>query len=1461
MYLPFDQYQRYKTFDCILNKFKQEEGIKSLKILEVGANIQKNLGKFLVDDDIYYTDLEIPEELNGDSHFFSANACNMPEIDDNAYDIVVAGDVFEHIPIELRCDFIKEINRVAKYFAIVSFPYKTYEHEMAERRTNQYYKYFAGTDYIWLKEHIENGLPSREKLESILKEKNISYASICHGNVEIWEMLTKLHFYCTVYADLIEYREMIDQYYIDNVYSCDINGDCYRVFYIMSGKLDSNECGHILEDIFNDKEFEKQKIKLEEMVNEIHSMADLKLNIKNNQDIKRNVLDIEGFTASEIVNTTFNIYYDYGNGYNEQCRTTIMPDINNQQEFVFLEVPENVKTLRIDPVEGKYCILTDVEIYDSDTKKLEFVTNGIYCDGMYVFDTFDSIIEVDVQKICRLSIKYRIYTSTNIYLNTIIKNYLAYRSNYLRNEVLEYNGKSIRLTANDVERYLTEIETKINSLEKMNSDYRYQKEKFMSEAEWKLVKPIYNIFKGIKNTTFMRNLYAFHSTRKTMGIKKALLKTKKVLLKERGNIEYEINTVIRYNAIIISDSKKEHHRLVECLKSLEQQEQPVGTKVILDYEVGADVVKKFSNVDFIYTDDIVAKVKSLIEILDGAYVILSYDNVIFQKNMIYNLSIGISETKPDVVYFDEIRKNKEYYKPDYSPDLLLSNYYWGDVLITRKGVLENCKNSLTISKDLLFELALEVYIMTEEVLHIPVIGFDSLPDENIDYKNRQSMLQKLMEKTSQVTLDEHFKFFDLQYYKNETEPYVSIIIPTKDKAELTNDCVQSILEKSDYQNYEIIILDNRSTEEETFKWFEIIQKQDARVKVIKADFEFNWSKLNNFGMSKAKGEVYIFLNNDTLIISDDWIKRLVGHALRDDVGVVGPLLLYDDDTIQHAGVVVGIGGWADHIYKALPVSEYDGIFVSPFCTRDVIAVTGACMVISRKTIEKIGLFDDEFIICGSDVEICLRAYQYGLNNIYDPFTRLYHLESKSRDSYIPEIDFKKSYEAYTEYRENGDPYYNINLDLQNPIPTKGDEVMRLDWLINKMRNNRFAIKVYKYMLDTVSQKNVVSFIAETQELKARPVDGINNLRINLLVPSVDSKVVFGGISTAYKFFEEFCQKNGIQKRIIVTDDQVDVKTMIDLPGYVIVEPEDDITEGDQIVGMGNRANKTIPVFKNDIFMATSWWSAYIAFEVLRWQADRYKQDVKKLIYFVQDYEPGFYPWSSRYLMADSTYKSDVPTIAIYNSYVLSEYFKKNGYQFANEFYFEPTLNSELKKVLMSYKNSLPRKKQILLYGRPSVQRNAFELIVDALKIWCDMQEDIDEWRIISAGEVFDNIELKNGKKIEVLGKLSLEEYAKTMLETKVGISLMVSPHPSYPPLEMSTFGIKVITNTYDNKNLNGFNNNIIALSNCSGQAIANKLFELCSDNNLVNDVVLEGDYVNNETVWTDIMENIYEVIK
>lgn len=373
-------------------------------------------------------------------------------------------------------------------------------------------------------------------------------------------------------------------------------------------------------------------------------------------------------------------------------------------------------------------------------------------------------------------------------------------------------------------------------------------------------------------------------------------------------------------------------------------------------------------------------------------------------------------------------------------------------------------------------------------------------------------------------------------------------------------------------------------------------------------------------------------------------------------------------------------------------------------------------------------------------------------------------------------------------------------------------------------------------------------IGEITPLNSRRSEVIEK-RINLLVPSINQEHIFGGISTALKFYEQLADELGYKRRIITTDAAPSDEDMNKFSKYKIINCNEDIGIDYQVVAFNDRYNKTIPVGENDLFISTAWWTAYAAHNLIRWQANEYKQDVKKSLYFIQDFEPGFYAWSSRYALADSTYRSELPQIAVFNTGLLKDYFKLNKYEFQEEYCFEPTLNDELKNVLLKV-DTFDKKKQILIYGRPSVQRNAFELIIESLKIWVWQQPNVQEWTIYSIGEKHPDVDLGNGVKVESLGKLTLDGYANLMVESYVGISLMISPHPSYPPLEMSTFGMKVITNSYGNKNISDFNNNIMSLDIINPLSISSKLlnvnsgFEVKILNNTEND-----SYIDNKEMF------------
>ncbi|GFE70281.1 hypothetical protein CFPU101_28910 [Chroococcus sp. FPU101] len=254
----------------------------------------------------------------------------------------------------------------------------------------------------------------------------------------------------------------------------------------------------------------------------------------------------------------------------------------------------------------------------------------------------------------------------------------------------------------------------------------------------------------------------------------------------------------------------------------------------------------------------------------------------------------------------------------------------------------------------------------------------------------------------------------------------------------------------------------------------------------------------------------------------------------------------------------------------------------------------------------------------------------------------------------------------------------------------------------------------------------------------------------------------------------------------------------------------------------------LPVSKGDIFISTFWKTAYIAQRLSLWQSQEFNQPIKPIIYLIQDFEPSFYPWSSQYSLACSTYEYPHPMIGVFNTKLLQDYFHLQNYRFAYEYSFEPYLNKVLLDNLKKLKGT-PKERTILIYGRPSTSRNAFGILLESLRIWQKQFLEAKQWKILSAGESYPDIPISDNLVIESLGKLSLEDYAQTLAKAAIGISFMISPHPSYPPLEMAHFGIKVITNGFENKDLSSWHDNIISIPFAlfSPESIANQLTILC----------------------------------
>ena len=408
--------------------------------------------------------------------------------------------------------------------------------------------------------------------------------------------------------------------------------------------------------------------------------------------------------------------------------------------------------------------------------------------------------------------------------------------------------------------------------------------------------------------------------------------------------------------------------------------------------------------------------------LAGGDVLSQIDaDALLYPTALYEAAARLRDGSTDAVYTDEAflyedGRREPFTKPNFSRDFLYAQNFIGRFLSVRRSVLDSdapFDPAFGCGTD--YDFALRLCARTSAIAHVPRVLYSrpAPPEAGTPAQLRalDACLTRQYGACAFAQKERGGCGYTPRFPLAEPKPKVSIIIPMKDKAELTRICVCSILQKTRYPDYEILLLDNGSELMRTRRILSDLETQSDRVRVCPADFPFNWSRLNNYGADLAQGDVLVFMNNDMEVITEDWLDRLAENALRPDVAVAGPMLLYPDDTVQHAGVEFSQGEFR-HSFRLQPAQPDGQGSVLPFCQRGVLALTGACHAVSRTVFETLGRYDEDFVVCWSDIEYCLRARAAGLQVVYIPSVKLYHSESKSRGQYregergyIPDGDF------------------------------------------------------------------------------------------------------------------------------------------------------------------------------------------------------------------------------------------------------------------------------------------------------------------------------------------------------------------------------------------------------------------------------------------------------------------------
>ena len=445
--------------------------------------------------------------------------------------------------------------------------------------------------------------------------------------------------------------------------------------------------------------------------------------------------------------------------------------------------------------------------------------------------------------------------------------------------------------------------------------------------------------------------------------------------------------------------------------------------------------------------------------------LLDHDDLLAPNALYEIVKILQDHPQADALYTDEDKVTTEldehfqpHLKSDFNLDLLRSNNYICHFFVVRKSIVEKAggfRKEFDGAQDYDF-----IFRCTEnagEVLHVPEILYhwrthkastaDNPASKMYAFEAGKRAIEAHLERTGtkgEVSHTQDLGFYRVKY-PVQGKPLVSVIIPNKDEKETLQTCLEMLEKNTGYQNFEIIIVENNSTTDEIFRYYKELSG-NRKIHLLRWGKEFNYSAINNFAVAHAKGEYLLFLNNDVKSINSDWLEEMLGVCQRPEVGGVGAKLIYPDNTIQHAGCVIGMGGIAGHMFVDMP-ADHTGYLHKASLLQDMSAVTAACLLMKKEVFEQAGGFTEELAVAFNDVDLCLKVRKNGYLIVYDPYVKLYHMESKTRGAedskekvrrFQTEIEYMRCH--WIDILKNGDPCYNKNLSLTKwnyslkPIP-------------------------------------------------------------------------------------------------------------------------------------------------------------------------------------------------------------------------------------------------------------------------------------------------------------------------------------------------------------------------------------------------------------------------------------------
>lgn len=1013
-----DLYSRNKTIAFLLDSFGLT---KPTHVLDVGGFGGK-LGWFLSEHyKLIVLDQkprDMADESVGADSYVQGDARKLP-FPDNTFEAVVASDMLEHVAKEDRLKVVEELCRVSKNYVIIGAPFRKEYVENVENIVAQQFLENCGIKHPFLDEHHKMGLPDEKEIETFIKEKGFASMAVGEGNIVNWA-LQQLASGAKQGEKGADEITGFNEYFNRNITVLgNYQEPTYRTIFCISKEktLKSNAITQGIADMnrFEVKTFcyamktaftEDRKM-LNRRKKQLNTLADAMLNARDKMvEMKEQNTELysllqERQQALTILQANYQQKASRVNRLEEE-RAVLASEINNaktliQKQDVELKsrdaelksVEDEADHLRERVKKHEESIKTAQERLREKEQKLAETNMSLH----EYRTSLEALLNSRAWKVVKLYGKAKNALLTGP--AKLVKNGVKVLVNLGPKEFLKRTYRRIKSgkkTTESPEQYQVYIERNALTSKELNQMSR-ELETFEYRPVISIVMPVYNV-------------------------------AEEYLVKAIASVKQQ--TYGRWELCLCDDAST-----MPYIRPLLEKYASEDSRIRVVYRSKNGGIVKASN--------------DALKAAQGAYVGLLDNDDELTPDALYEVVKALQEKKYDLLYSDEDKLDLEgkrcepFFKPDWSPDLLLSINYVSHFGVYRRKILNEIggfREGFDGSQD--YDLVLRFTEKTQDIRHIPKILYHwrKIPGStavDIQFKPyamesaKKALRDALKRRRIEGEVTDGLWLGSYRVKRQpQSRPLVSIIIPFKDKKDVLETCINSILKKTTYQNYEILLVDNQSQMLETQEYVKSVAN-GRHIKLLQYDKPFNYAAINNFAAKKANGEVLVLLNNDTEVISPDWIEAMLEHAEREEVGAVGAKLLYPNNTLQHAGVLVGVGGIANHAFSRHNNLDH-GYFGQVDVIKNYSAVTAACVMVRKEVYEELGGLDEQNLaVAFNDVDFCLRLRQKGYLVIYTPYATLYHHESLSRgyDVNMKEVQYMQN--KYGDLIRKGDPYYNPNL--------------------------------------------------------------------------------------------------------------------------------------------------------------------------------------------------------------------------------------------------------------------------------------------------------------------------------------------------------------------------------------------------------------------------------------------------